>query len=43
MKANLTGFFAVLRQWSQKEKARPPPIPPDNQAKNTSILFFNQG
>jgi len=25
MKANLTGFFAVLREWSEKEKARPPP------------------
>ena len=25
MKANLTGFFAVLREWSQEEKARPPP------------------
>ena len=26
MRANLTGFFAVLREWSEKEKARPPPI-----------------
>jgi hypothetical protein len=25
IKANLTGFFAVLREWSEKEKARPPP------------------
>ncbi|MDA7905052.1 hypothetical protein N9A80_01775 [Rhodopirellula sp.] len=25
MKANLTGFLAVLREWSEKEKARPPP------------------
>jgi hypothetical protein len=25
MKANLTGFFAVLREWSEEEKARPPP------------------
>ncbi len=25
MKANLTGFFAVLREWREKEKARPPP------------------
>ena len=26
IKANLTGFFAVLREWSEKEKARPPPV-----------------
>ena len=25
IKANLTGFFAVLREWSETEKARPPP------------------
>lgn len=26
MRANLTGFFAVLRGWSEQEKARPPPL-----------------
>ncbi len=25
MKANLTGFFTVLREWAATEKARPPP------------------
>lgn len=24
-KANLTGFFAPLREWQAKENARPPP------------------
>ena len=26
IRANLAGFFTVLREWSEKEKARPPPI-----------------
>lgn len=25
MKSNLAGFFAVLREWREKEQARPPP------------------
>jgi hypothetical protein len=42
IRANLTGFFAVLREWSEKEKARPPPIPPDNQSKNASVSFLTK-
>ena len=26
IRANLAGFFTVLREWREKEKARPPPI-----------------
>ncbi len=26
VRANLAGFFGVLREWAEKEKARPPPI-----------------
>ena len=43
MRANLTGFFAVLREWSEKEKARPPPIPSNKQPKNRSVSIFDQG
>lgn len=28
MRANLPGFFAVLREWAATEKARPPPLHP---------------